>query len=109
MVHRMRKNNTDLKIKNKIKDMIEGKTVTIIMSLVTIYALIGDDIRLWVTAKPADPIFYSGLIVSFVLFAAEILLQTIVIDEFKYSFFFWLDIIATLSLVPDIVWLTDIL
>lgn len=27
--------------------------------------------------------------------------------EFKYSFFFWLDIIATLSLIPDIVWFMD--
>jgi len=100
--------STDLRIKNKIRDIIEGKIVTIIMSLVTVYALIGDDIRLWATRKPADPFFYAGLIISFILFAAEILLQTIVIDEFKYSFFFWLDIIATLSLIPDINWITDL-
>ena len=110
MVHRMRQNkSTDLKIKNKIKDIIEGKTVTITMSLVTIYALVGDDIRVWMTRKEADPVFFAGLLVSFILFAAEILLQTIVIDEFKYSFFFWLDIIATLSLIPDILWITDVL
>ena len=42
------------------------------------------------------------------LFALEILLNTIVVDDFKYSFFFWLDIIATLSLIPDIVWLSDL-
>jgi len=30
-----------------------------------------------------------------------------VVDDFKYSFFFWLDIIATLSLIPDIRWLLD--
>jgi hypothetical protein len=29
--------------------------------------------------------------------------------DFKYSFFFWLDIIATLSLIPDIQWITDLL
>ena len=78
------------------------------MSMVTIYALIGDDLRIWCTRKTADPFFFTGLIVSFVLFATEILLQTIVIDEFKYSFFFWLDIIATLSLIPDINWITDL-
>ena len=28
-------------------------------------------------------------------------------EDFKYSFFFWLDIIATLSLIPDIEWIID--
>jgi hypothetical protein len=32
-----------------------------------------------------------------------------VIDNFKYSFFFYLDIIATLSLINDIPWLLDLL
>jgi len=31
----------------------------------------------------------------------------VVDDEFKYSFFFWLDIIATLSLILDVPWLID--
>lgn len=88
---------------------MEGKTVTIVMSMVTIFALVGDDIRLWVTNKKADPPFYSGLIISFILFLTEILLNTVVIDEFKYSFFFWLDIIATFSLIPDIPLITDII
>ena len=101
--------SSDIKIKKKIQDIIEGKTVTIIMTLVTIFALIGDDIRIWVTDKEADPYFIVGLILSFALFALEILLNTVVTDEFKYSFFFWLDIIATLSLIPDIAWVTDIL
>jgi hypothetical protein len=29
------------------------------------------------------------------------------VDDFKYSFFFWLDFIATASLIPDIVWISD--
>lgn len=44
-----------------------------------------------------------------VLFTVEILINSIVIDGFKYSFFFWLDIIATASLVPDIRWLLDLM
>ena len=100
---------TDTKIKNFLRDFVEGKFVTIVMTLVTVYALVGDDIRLWATSKNADPYFYSGLILSFFLFGLELILNTVVIDEFKYSFFFWLDIIATLSLIPDIPWITDIL
>jgi len=33
----------------------------------------------------------------------------LVIDDFKYSFFFYLDIIATLSLINDIPWLLNLL
>ncbi len=61
------------------------------------------------TTKNADPFFYAGLILSFVFFTTEILVNSIVIDSFKYSFFFWLDIIATLSLIPDIAWILDAL
>jgi len=79
------------------------------MTVVTVFALVGDDIRLFSTQKSSDPYFYSGLIISFVLFTVELILNTVVIEEFKYSFFFWLDIIATLSLIPDIPWMTDLL
>ena len=45
--------------------------------------------------------------VSFALFTLEIILNSVVDDDFKYSFFFWLDIIATLSLIPDIDWISS--
>ena len=83
--------------------------MTIVMALVSIYALVGDDIRMWCLAKSADPFVDGGLILSFVLFTVEILLNTVVVDEFKYSFFFWLDIIATFSLIPDIALMSDTL
>lgn len=62
---------------------------------------------MWLTTKDADPYFYSGLIVSFFLFSTEIFINSLVQTDFKYSFFFWLDIIATLSLIPDIRWVND--
>ena len=75
------------------------------MSITTIFALFGDDIRLWFTDKGADPYFYGGLCLSFILFTTEILINSCVVDDFKYSFFFWLDTIATLSLIIDIEWI----
>ena len=47
------------------------------------------------------------MIVSFALFTIEILINSVVAEDFKYSFFFWLDIIATLSLIADINWILD--
>ncbi len=79
------------------------------MSLTTIFALFGDDFRLWFTTKDADPYFYAGLCLSFVLFILEIFINSCVVNDFKFSFFWWLDIIATLSLIPDIGWIVEII
>jgi|TARA_B110000285_G_C14848239_1_gene478697 hypothetical protein len=110
MMNRMRQaKNSDVRLKLKIREFVEGKMVTIVMSLVTVFALVGDDIRTFGFTKHQDDLFYGLLTISMVLFAAEIWLNTVVIDEFKYSFFFWLDIIATLSLIIDIPWFTNII
>lgn len=42
-----------------------------------------------------------------ILFTLEIILASIVIDEYKYSFFFYLDIIATVSIINDVPWLMN--
>ena len=57
--------------------------------------------------KEADPFFDALLILSMFLFSLEILLNTIVIEDFKYSYFFWLDLIATGSLIFDINMILD--
>ena len=94
-------------VRQQIREIVEGKFVTLVMTLTTLFALFGDDMRLWMTTKKADPAFFIGLIISFILFSLELLINSCVVDEFKYSFFFWLDFIATLSLVPDIPWFVD--
>ena len=79
------------------------------MALVTLFALVADDLRTWITTRKDDLYFNIGMILSFFLFGLELLVKSCVEDDFKYSFFFWLDFIATLSLIPDIPWLTDLL
>ena len=89
-------------IRLTVREFIEGKYVTFLMFITTIYALFGDDIRLWFTDKNGDPYFFGFLSAAFILFSVEILVNCCVVDDYKYSFFFWLDIIATLSLISDI-------
>ena len=62
---------------------------------------------MWLTTKKADPLFFTLLTISFFLFTLEILVTSVVNDDYKYSFFFNLDIIATLSLVSDIPWMLE--
>ena len=95
----------EVTIRMKVREIVEGKVVTTVMTVFTLFALFGDDFRLWFFDSYIDPYFYVALIISLLLFALEILLNSCVVDDFKYSFFFWLDIVATLSLVVDIAWL----
>jgi hypothetical protein len=61
------------------------------------------------TTKEADFWFNIALCVSLVLFLIEVLVNSCVVDDFKFSFFFWLDIIATISLLPDISFMLDLM
>lgn len=76
------------------------------MILVTIYALFSDDFRVLATPQGADDYFYSLTCVAFVLFMSEIILSIIVKDNY-FGFYFWLDIVSTLSLITDIGWFMD--
>lgn len=91
----------------KVREIFEGKIITTIMSTVTLYALFGDDIRFWFTTKSSDLYMDIALIFSLFAFSIEILVNSCVVDDFKYSFFFWLDIIATISIIPDIMCLIN--
>ncbi|CEL96628.1 unnamed protein product [Vitrella brassicaformis CCMP3155] len=100
------KEGTD-EIAASLEAFIDGRFMTILMTFVTIFALFGDDVRLAGFYKPSDPYFYALFLISLLLFAFELIINSITKENYKWSFFFWLDIIATLSLVPDIPWVVD--
>jgi len=79
------------------------------MAAVTIFALFGDDFRLWFTNKHADIYIDAALLFSLFAFTLEILVNSCVVDDFKYSFFFWLDIVATVSICVDVAILSNLI
>lgn len=72
------------------------------MFLVTLYALLGDDIRLLAFPKSLDDTFIQLTIASLFLFLIELTLASIGQPDYLGSFFFWLDLISTLSIITDI-------
>jgi len=72
------------------------------MTLVTIYALLGDDIKLLTTTKEADVYFTWCTAIALVLFMFELILASIGKEGYLNSFFYWLDLVSTLSLITDI-------
>ncbi len=92
-----------------IESWIDGKMCTLIMSILTIFTLWGDDLRLCAFTKDADDIFEGLFTFSIVAFFIEFLLNSISKPGYKWGFFFFLDLIAVLSLVPDIPWFMNVI
>lgn len=86
------------------RKILDSRLTTAFMTTITIYALFGDDIRMAATSKSADNVFFSLASVCLVLFSAEIVATFWVKPSYRWSFNFYLDVISTISLIPDIGW-----
>jgi hypothetical protein len=87
------------------------------MMAVTIFVLFGDDIRILLFPPAVDSGFAFFVNISFVMFIVEMVLYFVAKSDFSkgvfkvkgyaFSFFFWLDLLAVLSMVPDVSWLAS--
>lgn len=85
--------------------MIESRAFVSIITIMTIYALFGDDFRLAVTYKGADPYFNVISIIVIFFFFMEVILSSIAIPDYFLSLYFWLDLISTITMLSDITWI----
>ena len=111
--------------KKIVEKIAESLPVTILMSIFTIWALFSDDIRLSSAPKDADPAFVVIISIAFFLFFVELLAGCYYKEGYLKlpsftpipgetfagklkrifnigSFYFWLDIIATVSLIFEV-------
>ena len=93
--------------RNRVAKVVDNKYVVALMTAITVYALFFDDIRILLFPKSADNYFYGITLTGIILFTAEIIATSYSKDEYVYSFFFWLDIISTVSMIPDCGWIWD--
>lgn len=73
----------------------------------TVYALFGDDFRQLLTTKAADPSFNIITLIVMVLFFIEILLSSMAIEDYFLSLYFFLDLLATVTMVTDVTFIWD--
>lgn len=85
---------------------LEHWSTAIFMTLITIYSLFFDDIRILLLPKDLDDLFYVVTLVCMFCFFVEIFLASIAKEDYFLSFFFWLDFISTVSMIGDIGWIT---
>ena len=77
------------------------------MTIITIYALFGDDIRILAFSKDYDQYFFGITSATLLFFTFEIVIASIAKDDYLLRFYFWLDAMATISLISDIGWIWD--
>ena len=94
-----------MKRKKKLSKFIDHYIVILYMTLLTVYALYFDDIRILVFTKEYDDIFYGITLLGIICFTMEISIASYAKDEYLFSFFFILDIVSTVSMIPDCGWI----
>jgi hypothetical protein len=91
-------------MRKRFRVVIEHPYTQTILSLITIYILFADDIKMIATTKDADPIFSIICICIMIIFFIEFIISSLVIEDYFLGFYFWLDLVSILSMVLDIHW-----
>lgn len=87
-----------------INKLLENTAYIIFMTIVTIYALFGDDIRILTSPKSGDEVWWGLTCVALFFFMLELCLASVAQKDYFLGFYFWLDLVATVSLLTDIGW-----
>ncbi len=118
------------KWRQRVQDFCEGSFWMAFMGLLTIWTLYQGDIRDAATDKDADLAFEVIISICFFLFSIEIFLQCFYKDGYCFlpewqpadgesfrelwekrlrfgSFYFWMDVVATFTLIFDMDWMLD--
>jgi len=61
----------------KTDKFINNWPVVTVMTVITVYALFADDLRLLLTTKPADDVFYTITLIALISFLVELLLASL--------------------------------
>ncbi|MDC1215256.1 adenylate/guanylate cyclase domain-containing protein [bacterium] len=90
------------KYKQKIVSIVVGSFGAGFMTLIALWSLFGDDVRLSLFAKDDDAVFLGITYVCLTLFSAEMIALCIAKEGYALGFYFWLDLVATLSMLLDV-------
>jgi len=85
----------------KMENLLESTWFIILMTILTIYAMFATDIQAAFVKPNADWIYDIIDCILFAIFSIEIIIASISKKNYLFTFFFWLDVISTLSLLQD--------
>ncbi len=93
--------------KKKIAKFLDSAPVLVFMSILTIYALFSSDFQSAFLRTKVDYAFNVIQCILVGIFFLEWVLNIISKVDYTWSFFFWLDLVATVSIVQDIDWVMN--
>eukprot|EP01043_Picozoa_sp_COSAG02_P043234 COSAG02_NODE_3749_length_6287_cov_6.407240_3_plen_761_part_01 len=86
-------------------NFLESMPIQITSLLMTLFALFMFDINAALLHPSADFTIQLIMTFAFAFFVLELIITAISRKRFYTDLFFWLDVIATLSIIPDVPWL----
>jgi hypothetical protein len=93
--------------KHKMLEFMELKHYQFFLFVVTIYTLFADDTRELTCDKSSDSVVHSLMFVCLVVFLLELLIMSWAKTGYLCALYFWLDMVAIVSIIPDIPWLAE--
>ena len=96
-----------MNIKQKLAQIIDDWPFIIVTTLITVWALFADDIRQLSSNPTGDPVFYILILICFGVFVLELLVSSYSLRDYFLGFYFWLDLISTLTLLLDVGWINE--
>lgn len=87
--------------RERVARVLDSPWVEAVSTVLTLYALFGDDARVAAASKPQDPFFFAVAATVMGIFSLELVVASVVKRGYFGSFFFWLDLVALLTLIPD--------
>ena len=88
--------------KRGVVSAFEGSIGATFMTLLALWSLFGDDARLAAFDAEDDSVFVAVTYACLVLFALEMCALCVAKQGYAFGFYFWLDLIATASLLLDV-------
>jgi hypothetical protein len=88
--------------KNRMEKILDNNFFQIAITFLTIFTLFGADSKILISDATEDYIWDIFFFLSLSLFTFEIVIGIIGRKDYPWSFFFWLDIFSTLTILLDI-------
>ena len=89
-------------MKIKVRTFLDSIAFILIMLVITLFVLFASDLQSAILPSSIDDFFNTIQLICLFLFIIELLLAILFLDNYNLTFYFWLDLISTLSLVIEI-------
>ena len=91
----------------RLERFLDSVLFQVLITTFIMYALFGSDFKFYFFSKSQDFVFDILTFLSLGIFSLEIILSMITKKDYLFSFFFWLDIMSTMTLILDLSWVNE--